>query len=194
MPKRKQDWGYLKNMRRLFYTANNLDDVAEIVYSLEDRGISDKQFFVLSRDEMALRRRFIHGGKTLDNTRIVAASMRSNVFGLIGLGCFFLLALIFASYEHLFSYTTLVLGLMVFGFIKAATLIAGGMYDNYFLGVFNCKLDSGESIVVLDINNHQLSFVTNLFLEYPSTTLVVDSSNFASPLPSQKYIRRNLPR
>ncbi len=181
-------------MKRLFYLATDLDDVALIIHKMESEGISDKQFFVISRNEYALRRRFLHGGRTLDNTKIVAAGSRSNIFGLLALCIYIGLAIVALPLHELFATTVFVIGLMVFVFVKLAVLVAGGMYDDYFKGVFNNNLDYGNSIVVVDVNARQSGFVFTLFEQYPTTCLLVDASNFASPMPMKKYIRRDLPK
>lgn len=180
-------------MRRLFYRMTDLDDAAEIAFGLEEQGIPDTQFFVLCRDEQALRRRFLHGDNTLENTRIVAAGKRSNIFACMGLFLFSLTALVVAPLEDFFSITLLALCLLVFVLVKVLVLIGGGMYDDYFKGVFDCKLDSGDAVFVVDVPRNQNKFVHSLFAKFSSAELLVDCSNFASPLPHKKYIRRTLP-
>ena len=180
-------------MRRLFYLATDLDDAAEIACSLESNGITDKQFIVLSRDENGLRRRFIHGNATLEDTQIVAAARRSNIFGVIALTIFLIIALFAIPPSKFLSMTMLVLCITVFGFVKILVLMGGGMYDDYFKGVFNTKLDTGNAVFVVDVTAKQNRLVKKLFAEYNTTELMVDSSNFASPLPLKKYIRRTLP-
>lgn len=178
-------------MKRLFYLATNLDDVANIVYAMEAEGITDKQFFVLSRDEYALRRRFLHGDKTLEDTRIIAAAQRSNVFSISAVVIFIVVAFFVVSIDEFLSMPMFVFCLMIFVFVKYAVLVGGGMYDDYFKGVFNNKLDQGETIVVVDVNQKQDQFISNLFKQCPTTDLLVDASNFLSPLPLKKYIKRN---
>ena len=178
----------------MFFLATDLDDVASIIYDMEAEGINHDQFFVIYRSEVDLRRRFLHGGNTLDNTRIVAASSRSNIFATIGLAIYVLIALIALPFSQILSPTVGVISLMVFVFVKLAVLVGGGMYDDYFKGVFNSYLDYGNCLVVVDSKAKQQKFIIDLFNRFPSVCLLVDASNFASPLPMKKYIRRSLPK
>ena len=178
-------------MKRLFYLGTDLDDVAAIVCEMEREGMTDRQYFVLSRDTYGLRRRFLHGDNTLENTRIVAAGTRSNIFAITAVIVFVISALLLVSLQNIVVPTLFTISLLVFTVVKFAVLVGGGMYDDYYKGVFNNKLDGGEIIIVVDCDQAQAKRVRRLFNDCSTTCLLVDASNFASPLPIKKYIKRD---
>ena len=177
-------------MRRLFYEITDLDDIVDIVKQLTSYGITDKRFFLLCRDDFARRRKMIHGGTSLEQTKIIAAGQRSNVIACYVTIGFILLSLVVSSITSIISITFLVFCLMAFCLVKAGVMLAGGMYDNYFKGVFDNKLNFGNSIFVVDIKPDESDFVLLLFSRYEDIQLIVDSSTFASPLPMKKYIKQ----
>ena len=171
-------------MKRLFYATKNLDDAESISDEVHALGIDDHHFFVLARNDKEIQTHHLHGGKTLDNTEILAAKKRASFFAsivLVLLGTSIGLA-IDMTITTLFVYA--VLCCAIFFIAQFIASIACRSFDEYFEGVFNEHLDNGEAIIVIDVNKNQSSKITELLEKHPLASFIADSSNIASPLPA----------
>ncbi|MEO0443693.1 MAG: hypothetical protein AAFZ92_08145 [Pseudomonadota bacterium] len=171
-------------MKRLYYATNNLDDAEAISDEVHSLGIDDHHFFVLSRDENGINTHHLHGGKSLENTEILAAKKRANFFALLAVVLFgsSIGFAIDAIGKNIFFLA--IACCAIFAIAKFIAFIACKSFDEYFKGVFDDHLDNGEVIVVIDVKRSQFNKVESQLSKHPAASFIADSSNIASPIPN----------
>lgn len=171
-------------MKRLFYVTSNLDDAESISDEVHNMGIDDHHFFVLSRDDNGIKTHHLHGAKSLENTDILAAKKRANLFAVFALFVAAGITSYILGFEYLNAVYIALASSIVFFIIKFIITLAGSSFDEYFKNLINEHLDSGEVIIIIDVKKNQAENVQLQLEKHPAANFIADSSNFASPIPT----------
>ncbi|MBQ4851378.1 hypothetical protein [Pseudoalteromonas sp. MMG012] len=170
-------------MKRLFYATNNLDDAESISDEVHKLGIDDHHFYVLSRDDSGIKSHHLHGSSNIDKTDIIAAKKRAKImsFGVSAI----IVAIIALSTNTLNSQLlwAIFAAICAYVVINFILLITGGSFDGYFKSVINERLDSGEVIIIIDVEKAQSKKVEQQLDAHAQAQFLADSSNLASPIP-----------
>lgn len=170
-------------MKRLFYVTNDLDDAESISDEVHQAGIDDHHFYVLSRDEKGIKTHHLHGSKQFEKTKIISAKKRTWLFivGLIA-ACLFSLPVFTQAFSAI-NTVALAMVLSVGILVLIGVRFMAGSFDNYFMAMFNERLDAGEVVIIIDVSKQQASEVEHLMDNHPKAQFIADSSNLSSPLP-----------
>ncbi|RJE76377.1 hypothetical protein CWB96_02945 [Pseudoalteromonas citrea] len=170
-------------MKRLFYATNNLDDAESISDEVHKLGIDDHHFYVLSRDESGIKSHHLHGSSNIDKTDIIAAKKRAKMMASGALAI--IIAAVALSTNALNSQLlwAIFAAISAYVVISFILLITGGSFDGYFKSLINERLDSGEVIIIIDVEKAQSKKVERQLDTHDHAQFLADSSNLASPIP-----------
>lgn len=170
-------------MRRLFYATNNLDDAEAISDEVHKMGIDDHHFYILSRDENGIKSHHLHGSSNIDKTDIINAKKRAN---LMSAGFFVVIIALLAMSTEMFN-TEIIWAVVAlfcaYIIVNFLLLVTGSSFDGYFKSMFNERLDSGEVIIIIDVEKKNSRIIEDQLSKHPQAKFLADSSNLASPIP-----------
>jgi hypothetical protein len=170
-------------MRRLFYATNNLDDAEAISDEVHKMGIDDHHFYILSRDENGIKSHHLHGSSNIDKTDIINAKKRAN---LMSAGFFVVIITLLAMSTEMFN-TEIIWAVVAlfcaYIIVNFLLLVTGSSFDGYFKSMFNERLDSGEVIIIIDVEKKNSRIIEDQLSKHSQAKFLADSSNLASPIP-----------
>lgn len=170
-------------MKRLFYATNSLDDAESISDEVHQLGIDDHHFYVLSRDENGIKSHHLHGSSNIDKTDIIAAKKRAKMITLALLAIVIAALAIFTNVLNTQLLWAIFAAICAYVVINFILLITGSSFDGYFTSLFNERLDSGEVIIIIDVDKKHAKEIEQQLDQHPDAQFLADSSNLASPIP-----------
>jgi hypothetical protein len=171
------------SMRRLYYLANDLRTCELVARSLKEEGISDWNFHVLSRDEIALYQHHIHAAATYHQRDVIYTSERWALAGA-------LIALLVGTVAYVlqplpwevsgFSVVLMILVGGLFGAWQGA--VAGLSRENYKIAPFREDIAAGRHLVMVDVNEGNRARVREVMtVRFPSVEFRGRDTTFISP-------------
>lgn len=170
-------------MKRLFYATPDISDVEHISDEIHAKGVDDHHFYVINRDEDAIKTHHLHGGTSLENSKLFAGNKKSNVFAALA-GSVSLILI--ASHSEVFGGSGTVpipLLLVVAAILVFVVRMVGASFDNYFLNLFNQHIDAGETIVVIDVERNKIDDIKSVLGQHPKAYFLADCSSVGAPIP-----------
>ena len=170
-------------MKRLFYATRNLDDAEQISDEVHSLGVDDEHLYVLSNDKEGIRSNHLHGSCDIDSTEILSAKKRAPFFALIPLVLIGLALWLGVPYlrENILLYIAMCAA--IYSVANFLASVACNSFDRYFADVFRDHIDSGEAIIVIDVDAKQADEVEKQLKKHPLASYIADSWNIASPIP-----------
>lgn len=137
-------------MKRLYYLSDDIDRVEHIARELERNDIQDRRIHVLSRDEVGLMTRHLHGATYLDRLDILRRGGQGLIVGmLIGITLLFLLAVLFNVTLAVPGQIALVALGTLFG--TWVGCLVGFAHDNHRLTRFHEQVENGQHLIMIDV-------------------------------------------
>ncbi|RDH44746.1 hypothetical protein [Zooshikella ganghwensis] len=171
-------------MKRLYYLADNIDDVERISEDLHAEGITNWRFHVLSRDDAGLYNHQLHAANPIQRCDMIHRGEQGAMIGLLA-GCFagyFALQLTpTGSDVHWMTFVAVIVLFTMFGTWVGG--LAGLSHENYKINQFHDALDSGKYLIMVDARRHEEPRVrANMNQYHPEASYVGVDSVFTNPL------------
>ncbi len=153
-------------MRRLFYVAEQIDDVEAVYKALHGEGISDWHLHVLAKDEAGLYTHKVHSATPFQQLDVLHTGAR---YALVGAGAGLLIGLMGYALSRLG-----VLSLDLNGYVVAVLAFVGlcfgawegGMVgltrENYKIERFHGDIEAGRYLLMVDVSKAQRPLVKEL--------------------------------
>lgn len=171
-------------MKRLFYVTNDLDDAEQIANEVRNMGVEDDNVFVVCRDERGIDSHDLHGNGHVENTEIVNGTRNAPKALLYSAIAVFVI-LFFV--DRLFISTNLapviiagIVATMILAIIHPATRA----FDDYLVDVLNEHLDSGEVLIVVDVERQSAVDVMHQMEKHPKASMIADGTSYLGPIPA----------
>lgn len=179
-------------MKRLYYLTRNIDAAERVSNNLHKLGITDKNFYVLSKNnESSLYRRHLHPANTLHKTDIIHGAELGSVYGLpVGI----LLAL-FLSFLPVYGVPAN--GLAMFFTVVFCVLLGGWIggfigiqTENYKIRKFHNMLDKGYFLILVDVEVRQEKAVREqMKVAFPEVKYFGSDTSIITPFEHSKLIK-----
>lgn len=143
-------------MRRLYYLASDLHVCTLVARQLAEEGIADRNFHVLSRDQMGLYQHRIHAATAYQQLDVVRAAQR---WGLVGIAAGLLvgvLAYLTQPFPWQVNGSAVAMLALVVGLIAALQgALLGLSRESYKIGPFHDDLEAGRHLLMVDVGDHK---------------------------------------
>ncbi|MBU2712638.1 hypothetical protein [Zooshikella harenae] len=171
-------------MKRLYYLADEIDEVERISEDLHEEGITDWRFHVLSQDDAGLYNHQLHAATPLQRCDLIHRGEQGALIG-------FLLGSIagYATLQlnptgtdvHWMTFLIVIVLFTMFGTWVGG--LAGLSHENYKISQFHDALDNGKYLIMVDARRHEEPKVRATMNRYhPEANYVGMDSVFTNPL------------
>lgn len=171
-------------MKRLFYVTNDLDDAELIANEIGGMGVEEDNVYVVCRDESGITSHHLHGKGRVEETEIVNGSRNAPKALLYSAIAVFVI-LFFV--DRLFLSTNLA-PVIIAGIIATMALAiihpATRAFDDYLVDVLNEHLDSGEVLIVVDVERKSADDVIHQMERHPKASMIAEGTSFLGPIPA----------
>lgn len=177
-------------MRRLFYLVSSIDSAADISRDLNEHGVKDWRFHVVSKDEVGLYQHRLHTANIRDRTDLVRYVERGILIGAAVALLFVVPLALFADLGVPFSaWVALAIFLMVAGGWLAG--FGGIQGENYRIQAFHDDIEAGKHLIMVDAPKKHVDKVKELMKKnHPEAKLQGEDTSFNNPFAKP----RNKPR
>jgi hypothetical protein len=172
-------------MRRLYYLTRSMDYAETISNEIHDKGITDWNFHIMSRDKKGLTKHHLHSTNTLIHERdVIRIGERGAIVG-VSAGFFatisFLTLTTFIPVRNL-SQATMLFVCISFGVI-GATLgsLLGLALENAKIRRFHEEMENGKHLLMIDVRKNDAPKMEEMMSAYKEAEPAGDGTSFISP-------------
>jgi hypothetical protein len=170
-------------MRRLYYLANDLHTCDLVGRALEEGGIREWNFHVLSKDAIGLYQHRIHAAATYHRLDVVHTGERWALMGLLGgvlIGIVLYVVQPLPWPVNAMAVVLLAVGGGLFGAWQGA--LAGLYRENYKIAPFHDDIEAGRHLLMVDVGEGNRSKVRELMnVRFPGVEFRGHDTTLISP-------------
>jgi len=167
-------------MKRLYYVTDNLESVDSISKDLHQKGITDWNFHVLSKDEAGLYKRHINSALPWQQFDIVHTALQGALVGLV-LG--FVIGYLIDQLTGFGTASIVVMLLLGLFFGTWTGGFIGLAHENYKVRRYHDDIEAGKYLVMVDIKKDQVEMVNNIMRrQHPEAQKSGEDTTLINPL------------
>lgn len=177
-------------MRRLFYLVSNIDSAEDISRDLQQQGVTNWRFHVVTKNEAGLYQHNLHTASVRDRTDLVRYVERGMLVGAAVVALLLVPLILLADFG---------IPLPAWAAVAAFLIVGGGWVagfggiqgENYRIQGFHDEIDAGKHLVMVDSPKKHVPKVKELMKKnHPGARLQGEDSSFNNPFAKP----RNHPR
>lgn len=159
-------------MKRHFYISDNLDDLENVEYELEDQGVATPQIHILSQNDADVEHHKLHQVEAVLKRDVVHSMELGALIGLVA-------AALILAVAYFAGWTTSAAGWMPFIFLAIVVLgfctWEGGLFGiqepHYQFKRFQTALKAGKHVFFVDVTEQQESILSSVVKSHPQLEL-----------------------
>jgi hypothetical protein len=172
-------------MKRLYYLSSSIESVEQVSNDLHEKGITDWNFHIISKDEAGLYSHHLHSASLIQRTDVVRFVERGLISG-GGLAVLFMMPL---TYIEAFTFNVwLAVSFFCVLFGSWAGFIGGISQENYKISRFHDHISAGQYLIMIDVDKeHEQLIRCVMEIRHPEAIAQGKSSIFTNPFASENF-------
>ncbi len=172
-------------MKRLYYLSPSIDSAEQVSNDLHEKGITDWNFHIVSRDEAGLYSHHLHSASLLYRTDVVRFVERGLIAGGI-LGILFTMPLAYIETFTFNVWLAITFFCVLFG--SWAGFVGGISQENYKIQSFHEQISQGQYLIMVDVHKqHEELIRCVMAIRHPEAIVQGKSSVFTNPFASEDF-------
>ena len=170
-------------MKQHHYLFDSIDDLQTACFDLEDAGIKHKHLHVVNNDHLSLEKRHLNDAGAFGDTDLVHSALRGMIIGAVAAFTAALVTWQWVGGHELGAMVTAFVALIAMGFCTWLGGLVGASHDNWRLSPYHDQIQSGKSLLLVDVTPRQEPEVTRLMASIHREAMYAgESSSLELPL------------